>query len=299
MSDTNYTDLLNGIYQILNSADDKVNVSLDKGSEEVKLSTNALDREAVEDAVSSLLEAGDKLSWTYDDENNILTLDTTALDGEEVEDTVNSLLEAGDKLSWTYDDANDTLTINTTALDGEEVEDTVNSLLEAGDKLSWTYDDSNNTLTIDTTALDTEEVEDAVDSLLSGGTGISTTYDDANNSLTLSTNAELPAGSSSSASPGFGSWRTPNADRPVILEIEGIVETDGTSNAKITVGVDEDGGATSDYTYTVAYADSGVGSTYQDQSTSTIYIPAGSSYIISNISDPNSNNAITVREVAK
>lgn len=94
-----------------------------------------------------------------------------------------------------------------------------------------------------------------------------------------------------SLSPGFGSWSTADANRPTWLELDVTVETDGTSRGEIVVDVDEDGGTTADYTFTIAHIAPDNSAGTQDKGYAKVYIPAGAQYQIRNVSDPNGNNA--------
>ena len=111
-------------------------------------------------------------------------------------------------------------------------------------------------------------------------------------------NDVLEERSESSASPGFGSWRNPNADRPTLLFVAASAQTDGTTEGDVQVQVDKSGGAASDYEVPVANtpADNSGGAT-QEGASGGLYIPAGGSYQIVNVDDPNGANSILdVRE---
>lgn len=102
---------------------------------------------------------------------------------------------------------------------------------------------------------------------------------------------------SSGVSPGFGSWRTPDSDRPVLVEMRIHVETNGTSFGRVHVQVDESGGTSADYFFRSA-ADPEWSSGASDvDETITFLLPPGGAYQIVNQSDPNSGNTIDfVRE---
>ncbi|QIO25423.1 hypothetical protein [Haloarcula sp. JP-L23] len=72
----------------------------------------AVEQEAIEDWVASLLAGQGNISLTYDDANDQLLVDTSALNEEQVEDAVAGLLASSGNLAWNYDDANDTLTVS-------------------------------------------------------------------------------------------------------------------------------------------------------------------------------------------
>lgn len=117
-----------------------------------------------------------------------------------------------------------------------------------------------------------------------------------NGEVTISGNKALrETGGTTDPALAFGTWRTPNSNRPVEAHLELYVESDGTSKAKILVDVDESGGTTADYTHTVQYTVAG-----SINSARTLYLPPGASYQVRNSSDPQGTNSITVhREVVK
>jgi len=105
------------------------------------------------------------------------------------------------------------------------------------------------------------------------------------------------AASSAAAAPGFDSWRTPNSNNPVLVQIALTVGGEGITTGTINVDVDEDGGTTADYSWTLETATGLTGSITTDRSV-TMFVPAGGSYQVRNTSDPTGNNAIiNVREV--
>ena len=104
-------------------------------------------------------------------------------------------------------------------------------------------------------------------------------------------------GSSIDPGLGFGTWVTPNADRPTLVEINTYAQTDGTNQADTKINVDESGGTTADYTRDGARADYRAGSDVLNTDTTTVIIPAGGSYRIDNNRDPKETNSIVgVRE---
>lgn len=98
--------------------------------------------------------------------------------------------------------------------------------------------------------------------------------------------------------PGFDSFRTPDADRPTLVVVEATVQTDGTSDGTVTFEVDTDGGTAADYTLTVANIPSdNTGGTATTGTIGGVTVPAGASYQVANASDPNAANSLdTVRE---
>lgn len=95
--------------------------------------------------------------------------------------------------------------------------------------------------------------------------------------------------SSNSVSLSFGSWRTPNEDRPVLVLAEVGLDSSGATEAVITFEVDYDGGTTSDESWTERLP-AGLGTT--DKRLFTFYIQPGMSYRITNFNDPDNGNDI-------
>lgn len=95
-----------------------------------------------------------------------------------------------------------------------------------------------------------------------------------------------------SISPGFDSWTTPDTSRPVWIEIEFYIETDGTTDGIVEIDVDESGGTATDYSFTfrtdAALGGAGFEHTYQ------FYLPIGASFQARNSQDPNVVNSINV-----
>jgi hypothetical protein len=103
--------------------------------------------------------------------------------------------------------------------------------------------------------------------------------------------------SSSDPSLAFDTWRTPNANRPTFLQVEAFVETDGSSIGVVSIQVDESGQMTPDYDMKIGRADPSAGSGFRLLQTTSVFIPAGASYQIANLADPNSGNSIAdIRE---
>lgn len=92
----------------------------------------------------------------------------------------------------------------------------------------------------------------------------------------------------------FGSWRSPNSSRPVLVQVSYTIDPTGTTEAELALDVDEDGGTTADYTFNRTAA-AGLGASRQGSWFA--YIPAGGGYQVRNVSDPDSGNTLNnVRE---
>lgn len=99
--------------------------------------------------------------------------------------------------------------------------------------------------------------------------------------------------SSTDPSLAFDTWRTPNANRPVLVTVTVSVFTNGSLFGRVDVFVDESGGTTSDYIYEIAFVDDDWSSgTSNGQYTATFLVPSGGSYRIQNASDPTGTNSI-------
>lgn len=90
------------------------------------------------------IDYGSRLTASDDGDNTI----TVAVDDEAIQDLVASLLSGGDKISVPYNDSGDTLTVDTSALDAEEVRDEVASFIGGGNGIDTSHDDPNNALTL-------------------------------------------------------------------------------------------------------------------------------------------------------
>lgn len=121
------------------------------------------------------------------------------------------------------------------------------------------------------------------------------------NQATVDGGEEVFGSPSTTNSPTYSigdGWRTPSADRPVIVAIRGVAETDGSTRGSFRMEVDESGGTASDYRYSIAWADDGLGSQGQTRNSGAIPLVAGASYRLVNGNDPNGGNqAATIREV--
>lgn len=114
--------------------------------------------------------------------------------------------------------------------------------------------------------------------------------DIANKIWTQTEHLQVP-GTSSDPALALNTWRTPNANRPVQVVVELRVQTDGTTSGELSFDVDESGGTTVDFGLRII-ADAAGGSDFDIVTPVTWTIPAGGSYKIDNVSDPNSVNAI-------
>jgi len=102
----------------------------------------------------------------------------------------------------------------------------------------------------------------------------------------------VPKGSRAMAAALGGGWTEEDPNRPCLIEMSVTVETDGITAGTIEIGVDYDGGSTADYTATVeanAAHNAGAAAT----APITVYLPPGATIDITNLNDPNVNNAIT------
>lgn len=93
-------------------------------------------------------------------------------------------------------------------------------------------------------------------------------------------------------SPTLGSWDTADSTRPVWLEVNATVETDGASAGHVVIDVDEDGGTTADYSVNVAFVASDNATGTQDKGYAKVYLPKGAQYQVRSVSDPNGANAV-------
>lgn len=102
---------------------------------------------------------------------------------------------------------------------------------------------------------------------------------------------------SSSVALGFGSWRVPSADRPVLVQVSILAQTDGTTSGEVKVDVDESGGTTADYSLSGAFVGSTAGAGASSENSTMFLIPPGGSYRYRNVGDPNTANSVqTQRE---
>jgi len=108
---------------------------------------------------------------------------------------------------------------------------------------------------------------------------------------------QLPEASTDPA-PDFGITRRASPDRPSLILLETSAVTDGTDPGEIVASVDENGDGSTDYFPDLAYADANLPSGTESRDTSTIYLSAGGTYRLNNVSDPTGNNQIgDVREI--
>lgn len=145
---------------------------------------------------------------------------------------------------------------------------------------------TNLTLTSGAVGVDEEGIEDIVGAMA----GSNLTYDDVNDTLDASSGGF--SGTTSAASPTFGTWTSVSTD-PALLMVKLSAQTDGTTNASIDLAVDESGGTTADYTYQdVCFADAGLGSNNRSNTMVTAYLTGGAQFQLINDSDPAAGNVI-------
>lgn len=102
------------------------------------------------------------------------------------------------------------------------------------------------------------------------------------------------AGPATSSDPSlaFDTWRTPNADRPTLVAISLLAQTNGTTAGDIRIDINDSGGTTVDYNLRACFADDTGGGGFASRSAFSFYVPAGGSYRVNNNQNPNSINAI-------
>lgn len=166
-------DIFSWLYQDLREGD---GISITYTGSIVDGVTLAVNTEAIDDRIGTLITAGSGITTNYNDVANTLTI---SLDAEGIDDRVNALLVAGSGITKTYNDGANTLTL---ALDEEVVDDRVANLLTQGNGITLTYNDVANTLTV---ALNNEAIDDRVSALLVAGTNITLDYNDNANTLTI------------------------------------------------------------------------------------------------------------------
>lgn len=94
----------------------------------------------------------------------------------------------------------------------------------------------------------------------------------------------------------FDTWRTPNANRPSLVMANVRIQPSGISVAEITLDIDRSGGTNVDDSKLLR-GPAGLGGPLSTEMTA--WVPAGGSYRVANVIDPNSNNAILeINEVA-
>jgi len=106
----------------------------------------------------------------------------------------------------------------------------------------------------------------------------------------------IPSGSQTlSLSLGAG-YSVINPNKPTIVMLRAVTETDGSSNGILNVRVDESGGTTKDYRFN-AFADSKLPAGTTVSESLTIPLPAGAAISLANTSDPNNANEIDDKRV--
>jgi len=116
--------------------------------------------------------------------------------------------------------------------------------------------------------------------------------------------AAIPASSSSPVNPtnytlislALGTWRTPSANNPVIVQGRMLAATDGTTRGRIYLNIDESGGNTMDYIIALVEADVGLGNNGRSRNNFHFILPKGASYQFENYNDPTGDNRFKVWE---
>jgi len=99
-----------------------------------------------------------------------------------------------------------------------------------------------------------------------------------------------------SLSPGFDNFTQVDANNPSLLTVVVKAQTDGSTNGKIDIRIDESGGTTPNINHLHAFASQAASSQHTDISATTYPLPAGAQFKIANQSDPDASNSIrTVR----
>jgi len=90
----------------------------------------------------------------------------------------------------------------------------------------------------------------------------------------------------------LNTYRNPSTERPVLVQLNAVAETDGASFSAVNLQVDESGGTSFDYTVLCAAASNTLGAGAKINASATALIPPGGSYQAVNIADPNGGNSI-------
>lgn len=87
----------------------------------------------------------------------------------------------------------------------------------------------------------------------------------------------------------FGTWRTPSAERPVLVLASVTIQPSGVTSAALALEVDRSGGETAEDVKELR-GPAGLGGAFRTEMTA--WVPAGGSYQIRNVSNPAGGNAI-------
>jgi len=137
------------------------------------------------------------------------------------------------------------------------------------------------------------DVQGALQSDLdAGGQAIENAGSVSTGEATIASNTALRNTAERGTSIGFGDWRTPDANRPVIVNTSAVAETDGSSDGRIRLSVDKAGGTIPNYDHDVARVEASSGAGTRIGSTALVVVPPGGAYKIDNFSDPTSNNTL-------
>lgn len=98
--------------------------------------------------------------------------------------------------------------------------------------------------------------------------------------------------STQSANLSFDSYTVIDSDRPVLLQLDLFLETDGNTSALIDINIDFDGGSTADINQ-IAFLSPETGAGAGSHEVLSYLIPAGASIELANRNDPNASNQIS------
>lgn len=90
----------------------------------------------------------------------------------------------------------------------------------------------------------------------------------------------------------FNEWTTIDADSPSLVILEIWAQTDGSMPGAVSANIDENGGTDATYSVTVGFSHENLSAGTEMRQTTTIPVPAGASFKVSNGMDPNNGNAI-------
>lgn len=105
---------------------------------------------------------------------------------------------------------------------------------------------------------------------------------------------DIPGVPSSSSNPvlSFDSWRQAASSRPAMIFVQTGCVTDGSTDARITLSVDESGGTAPDYFPNIARAPSELGDGGRMDDLTAYMLPAGAQYRVDNTGDPRGQNTL-------